>query len=518
MLSDVLFVPVLVAYVLILVALAAFGVNFFCLIAVALRTRRDGRVATPHSWPAVTVQLPVYNELYVARRLIDAVAAMEYPAGLLEIQVLDDSTDETSHLVAEAVSRWRRQSVDIQHIHRPDRQGFKAGALRHGMSRARGELLAILDADFLPQPDFLVALVPRLVADPGLAFVQACWGHVNRDSSLLTRLQALAIDGHFAIEQTARCAGGLWFNFNGTAGIWRKAALESAGGWRDDTLTEDLDVSYRAFLAGWRAAYADDVVVPAELPVSYSAYRRQQHRWARGSFECAAKHLPAVWRSSAPLGLKAEATLHLSGYGIHLLMLALTALYPLILVVSQGRHQLLQLLGAMGVFNLTTVAPTLLFTVAQRRLHRPWLRQLPTILLLSVFGSGLMVNTARAAWQAMRGTRGVFERTPKFAVRERKERWQRKRYQIAADRIIAVEAVVMGLNLLTVAAAVRMQVWAIAVYAAVFAAGLGCSVLVTVVQDRRATLPRRRPRAQPAGLPAAGATIERHSSPFTADA
>jgi len=340
------------------------------------------------------------------------------------------------------------------------------------------------------------------------------WGHLNRRYSALTEAQSIFLDGHFVIEHTARNRSGRFFNFNGTAGIWRKSALQDAGGWREDTLTEDLDLSYRAFLAGWRAAYVNDVAVPAELPVSYSAYRRQQHRWARGSFECAAKHLPMVWRSPASLGRKLEATLHLSGYGIHLLMLALTVLYPLILVVSQGRRELLQLLGAMGVFNLTTVAPTLLFTVAQRRLRRPWLRQLPSILLLSVFGSGLMVNTARAAWQATRRRSGVFERTPKFAVRHKHERWQRKRYQIAPDRIVVAEAAAMSLNLLTCAAAVQARVWAIAAYAAIFAAGLGCSVFVTLFQGRGVALPRPRRRAQPA----AGPTIERHSSPFTADA
>jgi cellulose synthase/poly-beta-1,6-N-acetylglucosamine synthase-like glycosyltransferase len=352
------------------------------------------------------------------------------------------------------------------------------------METARGELLAILDADFLPEPDFLTALVPALVADPGLAFVQARWGHVNRDSSLLTRLQALAIDGHFAIEQTARWASGKWFNFNGTAGIWRRAALVDAGGWRDDTLTEDLDLSYRAFLRGWRAAYCGDVVAPAELPPSYSAYRRQQHRWARGSFECAAMHLPRVWRADASLGRKLAATLHLSGYGIHLLMLSLTVLYPLILLVSRGHRNLLELLGMMSVFNLTTIAPTLLFTVAQRRLRRSWLRQLPTILLLSVFGAGLMVNTARAAWQALCGSRGVFERTPKFDVRAKHERWQRLRYQIAPDRIVVVESAVAVLNLVTCAVALHDRVWAIAVYGAIFAAGLGCSVAVTLLQAR----------------------------------
>lgn len=484
MLLDLLFVPVLIAYLAILLCLAAFGVNFLYLVAVAVRTGNRTPVREiPRMWPTVTVQLPVYNELYVARRLVDAAAALDYPRDRLEIQVLDDSSDETSLLIAEAVARWRDHGVDIHHIRREDREGYKAGALRYGLRTARGEYVAILDADFVPAPDFLTALVPAVVADDGLAFVQARWGHVNRDSSLLTRLQALAIDGHFAVEQTARWASGKWFNFNGTAGVWRRAALADAGGWRDDTLTEDLDISYRAFLRGWRAAYVDTVVAPAELPVSYSAYRRQQHRWARGSFECAAMHLPAIWQSEASTPRKLSATFHLTGYGIHLLMLALTVLYPLILIVSQGHRELLGLLGAMSIFNLTTVAPTVLFTVAQRRLRRPWLRQLPLVMLLSVFGAGLMVNTARAAWQAARGGRSVFERTPKFAVGNRREPWQRKRYQIGLDGIVVVEATVMAITAGTLAVAVRDGVWAIAAYAAIFTAGLGTSVSVTLFQD-----------------------------------
>jgi cellulose synthase/poly-beta-1,6-N-acetylglucosamine synthase-like glycosyltransferase len=489
MLSDLLLAPVLVAYLAILVVLFAFGLNFFYLTFVALRAGdRLPEAVTPATWPTVTVQLPIYNEYYVARRLIDAVAALRYPTDLLEIQVLDDSTDETSQIVGEAVARWREQGVDITHIRRSNRGGYKAGALRHGLEVARGELVAIFDADFLPPADFLTALVPTLVADPGLAFVQCRWGHLNRESSLLTRLQALAIDGHFAVDQTARWASGKWFNFNGTAGVWRRAALADAGGWQEDTLTEDLDVSYRAFLVGWRAAYAGLTVAPAELPVSYSGYRRQQHRWAQGSFECAIKHLPAVWRSDNSLGRKVSATLHLTGYLIHLSMLSLTFLYPLILVVSQQHRELRSLLELLGIFNLTTLAPTVLLIVAQHRLGRNWVRQVPAILLLSVFGSGLMVNTARAGWHAVRRTRSVFERTPKFDVRDNQARGHRLRYQLRPDRLVIVEAGVMAVNLATFALALHQGAWSIAIWAAVFAAGLGTSVSVTLFQDMWRTL------------------------------
>lgn len=486
MLPDLLFVPVLALYVAVLIALFAFGVNFLILTTVALRSGSRRPASTiPETWPVVTVQLPVFNEFYVAARLIDAVAALDYPRDRLEIQVLDDSTDDTSEIIEAAVARWAAEGLAIRRVTRDDRRGYKAGALGHGLESAHGDLIAIFDADFLPQRDFLRSLVPALVADPGMAFVQARWGHVNRDSSLLTRLQALAIDGHFAIEQSARWASGSWFNFNGTAGIWRRQAMLDAGGWQDDTLTEDLDLSYRAFLAGWHAGFVNVVEAPAELPVSYSAYRRQQHRWARGSFECAVKHLPAVWAAPVPLRRKLAATLHLTGYGIHLCMLALALLYPLILVVSEQHHDLLRLLGTLSIFNLTAFAPAVLFTLAQRRLRRPVLRQIPSVLVLSVFGAGLMVNTARAAVQLLRPGRGVFERTPKFAVRERHEHWERLRYQIGPDRIVLFELAVALINTATCVIAVTQGVWAIAVYTGIFTAGLMSSVGVTLAQAMR---------------------------------
>jgi cellulose synthase/poly-beta-1,6-N-acetylglucosamine synthase-like glycosyltransferase len=481
--SDLLFVPVLVAYIGILTALFIYGTNFVYLTVVALRSGSRGPVCTiPTVWPSVTIQLPIYNEVYVARRLIDAVARMDYPADRLHIQVLDDSTDETAVIAAKLVGCWRARGVDIAHVHRAGREGFKAGALRHGLLAATGELIAIFDADFLPRPDFLRNVVPALEADPSLAFVQARWGHVNRRYSLLTRLQAVAIDGHFGIEQTGRWASGNWFNFNGTAGVWRRCALVDAGGWQDDTLTEDLDLSYRAFLAGWRAGYLRLVEAPAELPVSFSAYRRQQHRWARGSFECAIKHLPAIWHSDQPMARKISATLHLTGYVIHLLLLSLSLLYPLLLLVSGPHPELFALLGVLGAFNLTTLAPTLLFTLAQRQLGRRWLVQVPMVLLLSVFGCGMMVNTGRAAWQTLRRRPAIFERTAKFGVRERREDWRRFRYQSGPDRIVLAELALAALNALTSAVAIGRGYWAIALYAAIFGVGLAGAATATLRQ------------------------------------
>ena len=258
----------------------------------------------------------MYNELYVARRVIEAAAEFDYPAEKLQIQVLDDSTDETSRIVADAIRDVARNGINIEHIQRVDRVGFKAGALAAGMETATGEYVAIFDADFVPPADYLRRALPYFDEqnDPeqNVAFVQARWGHVNRDYSWLTKLQALAIDGHFLVEQAARGEAGYWFNFNGTAGIWRVEAIADAGGWKADTLTEDLDLSYRAHLRGWRAQFVEDLVVPGEVPAQLTGYRRQQHRWARGSIECAFRLLPSVWRTKEPFMVKMQATLHLS--------------------------------------------------------------------------------------------------------------------------------------------------------------------------------------------------------------
>ncbi len=508
-LPDVLFLPVALLYLAILLALFAYGLNFLWLTWVALRNGpRSPASVTPSSWPHVTVQLPVYNEMYVAERLIDAACGFDYPHDRLEIQVLDDSTDETVDIVRAAVESWRSRGIDVRHLRRPSRVGFKAGALAHGLRLARSELVAIFDADFIPPRDFLRRAVPVMCADGGLAFVQARWGHANRTFSMLTLLQSLSIDGHMAIEQFARWRAGQWFNFNGTAGLWRRKALVDAGGWSHDTLTEDLDISYRAFLRGWRAAFVRDLECPAELPVSYGAYRRQQHRWARGSFECAMKHLPAVWHSSIGFRRKVEATFHLLGYSIHLMLLALSLLYPVLLLVSTRHPEVLTLFGAITLFNLTALAPAALFTAAQHELGRSWWRALPGILLLTILGAGTMVNTARAAWQAVRGAPGVFERTPKFGLQREKVEWLRLRYQPRFDRLVLVEAALAALDLVTAAAAVSVGSWAIAFYAVLFAAGLTFSVTLTLGQAAKRHRIAREPKRAGVPVPRPSPTLD----------
>jgi cellulose synthase/poly-beta-1,6-N-acetylglucosamine synthase-like glycosyltransferase len=503
---DLVFIPLLLLYFAVLTALFTYGANFLFLTWTALRSKEASPPAViPEEWPTVCVQLPIYNEMYVSQRLIDAAAGLDYPASKLEIQVLDDSTDETAAIAGRAVEHWRAQGVNITHVRRDSREGFKAGALAYGMERTDAEYLAIFDADFIPRPDFLRRTVPVLYADDGLAFVQTRWGHTNRSHSLLTFLQSLSIDGHFAVEQYSRWKLGYFFNFNGTAGVWRKAAMVDAGGWHDETLTEDLDLSVRAFLDGWRAAYVRQVESPAELPVSFDAYRRQQHRWARGSFECAYKYVPTIWRSTMSWWQKMQATLRLTGYAIHLLMLALCVLYPLLVLVATRYPALLSLFGFMAVFNFAGIAPSLMFGVGQQQLkRRGWRRLLLAVPLLSFLGAGMMVTTARAFWQSLSARRQAFERTPKFGLGGQKREWRRMRYQLPLDRIVLAEYLLAALNFATCAAAISHEAWAVGVYTGLFGVGLAATATFAIMQSYRARRGERETAAYVVPEPASG--------------
>jgi cellulose synthase/poly-beta-1,6-N-acetylglucosamine synthase-like glycosyltransferase len=478
---DLIFIPLLLVYFGVLVALFAYGLNFLHLTVIALRHGKTLPASSmPAEWPKIAVQLPIFNEMYVARRLINAVASFDYPLDKLEIQVLDDSTDETQAIIDKAVAYWRSRGVNLVLLRREDRTGFKAGALANGLDQTDAEYLALFDADFVPRPDFLKKALPVLHADAGLAFVQTRWGHTNRTQSLLTFLQSLSIDGHFSIEQYSRWRSGYFFNFNGTAGIWRRQALIDAGGWTSDTLTEDLDVSYRAFMRGWRAAYLRDVESPAELPMSFDAYRRQQDRWARGSLECAVKHIPNIWRSQYSWWQKLQATLHLTGYAIHLLMLSLTFLYPLLLVEATRYPTLMSLFSFMVLANLAGLAPLALFTSAQQQLGRRWERLVPLIFFMTILGTGMMLTTARAALRALLRRPSAFERTPKFGFRKRSADWMRLRYQRPVDLIVIAEIGLALFNLRTSLMALQVHAWSIALYTAIFGLGLcftsGCTI------------------------------------------
>jgi cellulose synthase/poly-beta-1,6-N-acetylglucosamine synthase-like glycosyltransferase len=330
-------------YALSIIGLAIYGFNSLGLVLLYLKAKRRQpadaqRSADISVWPRVTVQLPIFNERYTVERLLDAVTGLDYPHDRLQIQVLDDSTDLTTQLVRSLVTRYRARGLDVQLIHRTRRDGFKAGALAEGLECATGELIAIFDADFVPGSDWLRRTVPEF-KDPRLGCLQTRWGHLNHNYNLLTRLQALGLDGHFVVEQMARSRNGLFLNFNGTAGLWRRTAIDDAGGWSADTLTEDFDLSYRAQLLGWRVGYLPEVVVPAELPTQVDVLRQQQFRWAKGSTQTMRKVAPRVCRANLPWYVRLAALVHLASYTIQPLMLLLLALSLPIEYWAGGIHR-----------------------------------------------------------------------------------------------------------------------------------------------------------------------------------
>jgi cellulose synthase/poly-beta-1,6-N-acetylglucosamine synthase-like glycosyltransferase len=366
-----------------------------------------------HDLPYVTTQIPIYNEMNVAERIINAAAAFDYPRDRHEIQVLDDSTDETSLLIARRVQDLREQGICIEHIRRPDRQGFKAGALRYGLERARGELMAVFDADFEPPPDFLQRSIPYFVNDQTLGLVQARWGHLNEDKSLLTEVQSVGINGHFMVEQAARNWNDLLMNFNGTAGILKKEAILAAGNWHDDTLTEDMDLSYRMQLAGWKCRYLVDLVAPAEVPENINAFKSQQFRWAKGSIQTAMKLLPAVWRSDFSLFCKVQATFHMTHYIIHPLMAYLAIMAPILLFKTDFRFPTAVLIVFAIVLVLASTGPSRQYYVAEKHASRRWLRKMFLLPVMIAFGCGLAINNSRAVLEALIGKKSDFVRTPK---------------------------------------------------------------------------------------------------------
>jgi cellulose synthase/poly-beta-1,6-N-acetylglucosamine synthase-like glycosyltransferase len=417
-----------ILYGLSITLLGLYGLNSLALIGLYLRHRKDpvSSPPPPDPWPHVTVQLPIYNEVHLVERLLRAVAALDYPDGRLEIQVLDDSTDETGQIAAQTVEQLQQQGLDIVHLTRTDRSDFKAGALAVGLEQAKGELIAIFDADFLPGADFLRQVVPHF-ADPAVGCIQTRWGHLNRDYSLLTQTQALGIDGHFVVEQTGRSRAGLFLNFNGTAGIWRRACIEDAGGWQADTLTEDLDLSYRAQLGGWQVLYLVDVVAPAELPARISGFKRQQARWAQGSIQTALKLFKPLLRSSQPWYVKLAGLMHMTGYLVHPLM------FLVVVLTLPMRFSSSWALGVAPWLMITAIAPPLLYAVAQVAQSEPNYRRLRFLPMLVLLGMGLAVSNTWAVLKAVLGIRQEFQRTPKFALRGAEDTWLGSAYALGRD-------------------------------------------------------------------------------------
>lgn len=423
-LSDI----ALIIYVLASLLLLVYGLNHYVVlflfkrhfsvgqaqnskVAHDFRSRHENAV---DAWPVITTQLPLFNELNVAERVIRAVAALDYPKQKHEIQVLDDSTDETRAIVDRVVAELAAQGMWISVFRRADRIGFKAGALKAGMEACKGQYIAIFDSDFVPHPDFLKECIPVLLKNQDVGLVQTRWGHLNPNESFLTRAQSLGIDGHFVIEQSARCYGRLFLNFNGTAGLWRRQAIDDAGGWQADTLTEDMDLSYRAQLQGWRIEYRPDVVAPAELPNSYAAFKAQQFRWAKGSIQTAKKLLPQVFQSKRSWLAKAEAFFHLTHYCIHPLMLtiALFAL-PALLFNEVKLNSIMTALVAIPL-TIACFGPSAIYVFSQWAIRRETgLKRLLMLPGLMVVGFGICFCISRAVFEALIGKESSFIRTPK---------------------------------------------------------------------------------------------------------
>jgi cellulose synthase/poly-beta-1,6-N-acetylglucosamine synthase-like glycosyltransferase len=437
----------LVTYYALLTLLSFFGLRRLYILIQYYRLRAAlppasagrGSGAPDPDLPVVTVQLPIFNEVHVVERLLRSMTRLDWPRDRLEIQVLDDSTDETTPLVARLVGEYRSQGIDIHHIHRDSRAGYKAGALANGLTAARGELVAIFDADFVPPPDFLRRTTP-FFADPKLAFVQGGWEHMNREHSLLTRVQAILLDAHFRFEHTVRSLSGYFVNFTGTGGVWRARAIADAGGWQHDTLIEDADLAYRAHLRGWRGLHLPDLLCPSELPEDPSAWRSQQQRWAKGNAQVLRKLMPAIARSSASLGAKVECFLHLTSNCIHPVNLALAILLVPSMWVRRGSVTLLALDAALFTLNFVWVAAY--FALSQRErpgmttATRRWLRELRVLPSLMAIGIGSSLSQSRAVVGGLFGRDLVFHRTPK-AGRMRRPTGS---YRAPMSRLVLVEA------------------------------------------------------------------------------
>ncbi len=428
-----IYLAIMIPYCIVTLVLAVYGLHRFWLVCVYFKNRQKAPSPPPApiEWPKVTVQLPIYNERYVVERLVEAIARFDYPRELLEIQVLDDSTDETQEVARACVERYRALGLQIRYLHRDNRAGFKAGALAAGLETACGEFIAIFDADFVPTPDFLRRTVPHF-ADPKIGMVQTRWTYLNRGFSVLTKVETIMLDGYFGMEHLARSRGGIFFNFTGTAGVWRRAAIDDAGGWEHDTLTEDIDLSYRAQLHGWRLLYLLDMECPSELPVVMAAFKEQQARWAKGSMQVGKKLLPRLLKSKERLRIKVEAFLHLTG-GISLpFMVAISALLLPSLIVRFNQNIFLSTL--IDLPNIAVTISVVAFYVASQRVLHPtsWLRTILYLPLMMAVGFGMSLRVTKAVLEALWGVKSDFVRTPKFNIDGKSGSWRGKKYRDSA--------------------------------------------------------------------------------------
>ena len=502
---------VLSAYFVTVTLLSLFGLHRLTLVLLYYRHRRNvparQEPLTDVDCPPVLVQLPVFNERFVVDRLIDAVAELDWPRDRLFVQVLDDSTDDTVDIAQAAVERHAVQGLLITHVTRADRTGFKAGALAEGLRRNNAPYVALFDADFIPPADFLHRVLPDLVRAPDVGMVQARWAHLNRSESLLTRAQAVLLDGHFVMEHGARARSGRFFNFNGTAGVWRRQAIEDAGGWEHDTLVEDLDLSYRAQLAGWRFVYRQDVAVPAELPEDARAFKSQQHRWAKGSIQAAGKLLGRIWRSNIRLVQKVEATFHMGNNLAYPLMVALLVLLPLALHFRVRGSLLAGLAVDLPIFVFATLNLAIFYALSEREVGgwRAFWTRLPLVPFVLALGASLTPNNARAVTEALAGHVSPFVRTPKGGATGA------RRYRLPLNVQTALELAFGAYYTAALGYATWRGLWLAVPFLALFAMGFLQLGVGSLLPGRRVSGAARPPRPAPA--PAAPRTPPRAPTP-----
>jgi cellulose synthase/poly-beta-1,6-N-acetylglucosamine synthase-like glycosyltransferase len=477
----------LIPYFIVLIILATYGAHRYWLVYLYYKNKKNKTTdpaARFDDLPRVTVQLPIFNEQYVVDRLLDAVCKLEYPREKLDIQLLDDSTDETVEVARALVERYAALGNPIYYLHRENRAGFKAGALEEGLKTAKGEFVAIFDADFVPPPDFLLRCIHHFT-DPQIGMVQTRWTHINRTYSLLTEVEAILLDGHFVLEHSGRARSGVFFNFNGTAGIWRRAAIDEAGGWQHDTLTEDTDLSYRAQLKGWKFLYLQDVECPAELPVEMTAFKTQQARWAKGLIQVAKKILPRVLASDVPRSVKVEACYHLTANLSYPLMIVLSVLLMPAMIIRfyQGWFQMLYI--DLPLFMASTFSISSFYLVSQKELFpKTWARAFLFLPLLMALGIGLTITNTRAVLEALAGKQTAFARTPKYRVESKKDKINASKYRKRLGWVPWIELLIGTYFALAVYYAIDNENYFTVPFLMLFVFGYWCTGLMSLLQGR----------------------------------
>jgi cellulose synthase/poly-beta-1,6-N-acetylglucosamine synthase-like glycosyltransferase len=494
----------LVPYFVVLSLLATYGIHRYTLVYLYYKNKRNQTTDSEQKFaelPRVTVQLPIFNEKYVVDRLLQAICRLDYPREKLDVQVLDDSTDETVEVARDLVEHYAAQGYPITYHHRANRSGFKAGALHEGMKSAKGEFVTIFDADFVPPPDFLQRTIHHFT-DERVGMVQTRWTHINRNYSFLTEVEAILLDGHFVLEHSGRARSDVFFNFNGTAGVWRRKAIDDAGGWEHDTLTEDTDLSYRAQLKGWKFVYRQDVECPAELPVEMTAFKTQQARWAKGLIQTGKKILPRVLKSEQPFRVKLESWYHLTANLSYPLMVVLSVLLLPAMVIRfyQGWFQMLYI--DVPLFLASTFSISSFYLVSQRELFpRTWPRAILYLPFLMALGIGLTVTNTRAVLEALIGKQTAFARTPKYRVESKKDKLQATKYRKRLGWVPWIELLIGSYFAMTVFYAVQNENYLTVPFLLLFVIGYWYTGLMSLLQGRFA------------GLSFSGAG-ERQSKPF----